>query len=65
MQDGSFTAKDAAALWKSDRSSTSRSLTELQRSGYVMQLEGRAARDGRGRPATLFGISGAALLAYG
>ncbi len=41
-----------------------RILTELQRAGCVLPLEKRSPADERGRPASLYALSGAALLAF-
>ncbi len=59
-----FSVKDAAATWTNERSRAARILTELQRTGYVFPLEQRSPGDERGRPATLYTLSGAALLAF-
>lgn len=53
-----------AATWANERSRAARILTELQRAGYVLPLEQRSPGDERGRPAALYTLSGAALLAF-
>ena len=60
---GSFLIKDAAAIWKNERSRASRLVGELQRAGYVLPLE-RVAAEERGRPATPYVLSGSARLAF-
>jgi hypothetical protein len=59
-----FVVKDAAGMWKNERSRAARMLAELQRAGYVMTVEQRASSEERGRPATLYRLSGSALLAF-
>jgi hypothetical protein len=56
--------KQAAAIWKNERSRAARILAELHRAGYVLSLEQRASGEERGRPAALYGLSGSALLAF-
>lgn len=60
----SFIVKDAAAIWENERSRAARLLAELLRAGYVFPLEQRLLPEDAGRPATLFRLSGAALLAF-
>ncbi len=59
-----FSVKDAAATWANERSRAARILAELQRSGYILSLEQRAPGEERGRPAALYTLGGAALLAF-
>jgi hypothetical protein len=59
-----FTVKNAAALWRNDRSRASRTLAELQKAGYVLLLEQRMGGEERGRPAAMYKAGGAALLAF-
>lgn len=59
-----FSIKDVAAVLGIERSRAARVLAELQRAGYVLMLEKRAARDERGRPAALYELGGAARLAF-
>jgi hypothetical protein len=60
-----FSVKDAAAAWKKERSRAARILAELHKTGYIISIEQRAATEERGRPATFYTVSGAALLAFG
>jgi hypothetical protein len=59
-----FIVRDAAALWKNERSRAARTVTELQKAGYVLPLERHAPTEQSGRPAALYALSGAALLAF-
>jgi len=58
-----FSVKDAAAIWKNERSRAARIIAELQKAGYVIPLE-RISSEERGRPATAYALSGSALLAF-
>ena len=59
-----FIVKDAVAAWQKERSRAARILAELQKAGYIAPIE-RATSEERGRPATVYSTSGAALLAFG
>jgi predicted kinase len=63
VKNASFLIKDAASIWKNERSRATRLVAELQRAGYVLPLE-RVAAEERGRPAGSYGLSGSARLAF-
>ena len=60
---GTFMVREAASIWKNERSRASRVVAELQKAGYVIPLE-RVAGEERGRPATAYALSGSAKLAF-
>jgi DNA-binding MarR family transcriptional regulator len=60
---GTFLVKEAASIWKNERSRAARLITELQRAGYVAPLE-RLTAEERGRYATVYGLTGSAVLAF-
>ena len=60
-----FSVKDAVSVWKKERSRAARILAELHKTGYVVSVERPAMTEERGRPATFYAVSGAALLAFG
>jgi DNA-binding MarR family transcriptional regulator len=64
MKGKSFSVKDAAEIWGNERSRAARVLMELQKAGYILLLEERATGDERGRPAALYTLTGATLLAF-
>ena len=59
-----FIIKDVVAAWQNERSRAACILAELQKAGYIAPIE-RATSEERGRPATVYSTSGAALLAFG
>jgi len=63
VKNGSFLIKEAASVWRNERSRAARLVAELQRAGYVSPLE-RVASEERGRPAASYALSGSARLAF-
>jgi hypothetical protein len=63
VKNGSFLIKDAASVWKNERSRAARLVAELQKAGYVLPLE-RVAAEERGRPAISYALGGSARLAF-
>jgi hypothetical protein len=62
-RDGSFVTRDAASIWKNERSRAARLVTELQKAGYLLPVE-RIVTTERGRPAIAYTLSGSARLAF-
>lgn len=58
-----FTQKELVAAWKVSQPAVSLTLSELQRHGYVSETD-RLDPAGRGRPQTLYALTGAARLIF-
>lgn len=61
--DAEFTQRGAVALWGISQPAASKVLAELQKHGYVTEVERRGAGDG-GRAVTHYALTGAARLAF-
>lgn len=61
--DGLFTQKDVVRLWGVSQPAASKVLGELQRQGYVTEVDRREPDDG-GRPVTHYALTGAARLVF-
>ena len=65
VQMAAFSIKDAALIWRKERSRAARIVADLCKAGYIQSVEQRASSEERGRPAASYTIAGAALLAFG
>ncbi len=61
--EGLFTQRSAVQRWNVSQPAASRVLGELQRQGYVMEVDRREPDDG-GRPVTHYALTGAARLVF-
>lgn len=62
---GCIGVSGAASVWKKERSWSARLLAELHKTGYVLPIDQHMTTEERGRPAMLYTVCGAALLAFG
>ena len=62
--DAHFTQKDAVRWWNVSQPTASKTLGDLQRQGYVTEVDRRGADEG-GRPVTHYALTGAARLVFG
>lgn len=61
--EATFTQKELVATWKVSQPAVSQTLGELQRHGYVSEVD-RLEPAGRGRPQTVYALTGAARLVF-